>query len=199
MPKQERSERTLNVVLDSAAAEFERVGFAGARMDDIVERTGLTKGAVYFHFKSKQALADELVADKYQQWAPVIESVNASGAQGLDAIRLLSLKVAGVFRDNVRVRAGMILSRELFPTNSQVNPYVGWAAVVSGYLRQAQSVGQVKADLDIAAVAKTAVRAFFGVYMIAQELGDLSAIEDQVNDLWDVVFAGITDPVLLGK
>jgi AcrR family transcriptional regulator len=199
MPKQERSERTLNIVLDSAAAEFERVGFAGARMDDIVERTGLTKGAVYFHFKSKQALADELVADKYQQWAPVIESVNASGAQGLEAVRLLSLKVAGVFRDNVRVRAGMILSRELFPTNSQLNPYVGWAAVVSGYLRQAQSVGQVKADLDIAVVAKTAVRAFFGVYMIAQELGDLSVIEDQVNDLWDVVFAGITDPVLLSK
>jgi AcrR family transcriptional regulator len=192
MPQQERSEHTFNLVLDSAAAEFERVGFAGARMDDIVERTGLTKGAVYFHFKSKQALAEELVADKYQQWSPVIDSVNAEGARGLDAIRLLSVRVAAVFRDNVRVRAAMTLSQELFPANPDVNAYTGWATLVTSYLQQAESDGNLRPNLDIPVIARTAVRAFFGVYMIANELGDLDHLVPQVNELWDVLFAGLT-------
>ncbi|MGX5397361.1 TetR family transcriptional regulator, partial [Streptomyces anulatus] len=39
-------------ILRAAARVFDAKGYSLARMDDVVRETGLTKGAVYFHFKS---------------------------------------------------------------------------------------------------------------------------------------------------
>ncbi len=45
-------------ILDAAAVVFARLGFHRARMDDIVREAGLSKGALYWYFKSK----DEIIA-----------------------------------------------------------------------------------------------------------------------------------------
>ncbi|MGW5930525.1 TetR family transcriptional regulator, partial [Streptomyces anulatus] len=51
-------------ILRAAARVFDAKGYSLARMDDVVRETGLTKGAVYFHFKSKAALAHAVVDDQ---------------------------------------------------------------------------------------------------------------------------------------
>lgn len=61
MAKQERAERTRVAILEAAAKEFDEFGYEGARLERIVERTGATKGAVYFHFRSKLDIARALV------------------------------------------------------------------------------------------------------------------------------------------
>ncbi|MDL1899078.1 helix-turn-helix transcriptional regulator [Anaerolineae bacterium CFX7] len=43
-------------ILDAAAAVFARKGFYQASMDDIVEEAGLSKGALYWYFKSKACI-----------------------------------------------------------------------------------------------------------------------------------------------
>ncbi len=50
-------ERT-NQILDAAIAEFGRSGFDGARMEDVAQAAGLSKGSLYLHFRSK----DDLIA-----------------------------------------------------------------------------------------------------------------------------------------
>lgn len=47
-----RDERK-NQILSTAALVFARRGFSQARMDDIVQESGLSKGAIYWYFKSK--------------------------------------------------------------------------------------------------------------------------------------------------
>ena len=44
-------------IIQQAAALFNQQGFAGASMADIMQATGLKKGGIYNHFKSKDALA----------------------------------------------------------------------------------------------------------------------------------------------
>ncbi len=43
-------------ILDAALQEFSQAGYAGARMDDIALRAGLSKGGLYAHFPSKEAV-----------------------------------------------------------------------------------------------------------------------------------------------
>ncbi|EHK64001.1 TetR/AcrR family transcriptional regulator [Achromobacter arsenitoxydans] len=43
-------------ILDAALQEFSQAGYAGARMDDIALRAGLSKGGLYAHFPSKEAI-----------------------------------------------------------------------------------------------------------------------------------------------
>lgn len=53
--------RSREVLIAAARAEFARAGLRGARVEDITAACGLSKGAFYLHFESKEALFGELV------------------------------------------------------------------------------------------------------------------------------------------
>ncbi|UTC76630.1 TetR/AcrR family transcriptional regulator [Treponema sp. OMZ 799] len=52
-------------ILKYAAKEFLKKGWEKSNIRDIAKKAGLTTGAVYFHFKNKEALFDALVKDTY--------------------------------------------------------------------------------------------------------------------------------------
>ena len=53
------SQSTRQRILEKAASLFNRKGFSGAALSDIMRETGLQKGGIYNHFASKEALALE--------------------------------------------------------------------------------------------------------------------------------------------
>jgi len=53
---QQRSEETRTKILEAAIKLFSGRGFNAASVDDICKEAGLSKGAFYHHFESKQAL-----------------------------------------------------------------------------------------------------------------------------------------------
>ena len=57
LTRRESQERTRQRLLDVAVAVFAEKGFAHATVDEIAERAGYTKGAVYSNFPSKEDLA----------------------------------------------------------------------------------------------------------------------------------------------
>jgi TetR/AcrR family transcriptional repressor of nem operon len=62
MPKSpgiSKGARTRQEIIRQAAPIFNRQGFAGAALSDLMSATGLEKGGIYRHFKSKQQLAAE--------------------------------------------------------------------------------------------------------------------------------------------
>lgn len=60
-PRPDVSEDRRNQILDTAESVFAKHGFDEARMDDIAERSGLSKGAVYWYFKKKDDIIGALV------------------------------------------------------------------------------------------------------------------------------------------
>ena len=67
-----RKKYTRERILESATHAFSESGYHGTKMDDIVSRSGTSKGAIYFHFPGKEALFFALVerlADTLQQTA----------------------------------------------------------------------------------------------------------------------------------
>ncbi len=56
-----RAEARPDEVLDAALALFVEKGFAATRVEDIATRAGLSKGAVYLYFPSKEAILEGLV------------------------------------------------------------------------------------------------------------------------------------------
>lgn len=55
-PRPDVSEERKNQILEAAIAVFARRGFDEARMDDIAQEAGLSKGALYLYYKSKDAI-----------------------------------------------------------------------------------------------------------------------------------------------
>lgn len=52
----EKGERTRQAILEQAVQIFSISGYGGTSMDDLMQATGLTKGGIYNHFGSKEAL-----------------------------------------------------------------------------------------------------------------------------------------------
>lgn len=188
MPKQERAERTRAAILAAAAAEFDEHGYEGARLERIVERTGATKGAVYFHFRSKLDLARALVEEKYENWPSLISEVTESGLRGLAAATEITKRVGAVFVENVRVRAAMKLSQTVLPPEADQNPYDRWIDLIAVFVAQAVEDGDLP-GADPRELATVAVQGFFGAYMIADELGRLHELDADVERLWRTLAA----------
>jgi AcrR family transcriptional regulator len=88
MPTQaERSARTRAALLGAARELFTERGFAQTGRDDIAERAGVTRGALYHHFASK---ADVVAAVVDELEAELVDRVVAAGRAGtgpLDQLR----------------------------------------------------------------------------------------------------------------
>lgn len=86
--------------LDAALDEFFEKGFAAARMDDIARRTGLSKGALYLYFDSKDALfmglIDAIAVPRIEQ----IEAVAMAAPTATDAIRQMMRYVPSLVRES---------------------------------------------------------------------------------------------------
>ncbi len=67
-------------ILDAALAVFTEMGFAGARVEDIATRAGLSKGAVYVYFDSKHAILTALVRRLADRVIGAAEALVEAGA-----------------------------------------------------------------------------------------------------------------------
>ena len=52
-----KAEQTKNYIIEKSSPVFNRKGYAGTTLSDIVKATGLTKGAIYGNFENKDAVA----------------------------------------------------------------------------------------------------------------------------------------------
>ena len=68
MKVERNPENTRMKILGAASQEMHRYGFQGMRIDQVLKKTGLNKGALYHHFSSKQVLGyavlDELIRER---------------------------------------------------------------------------------------------------------------------------------------
>ncbi len=62
MASQKRTDRSRKLILDAADAAFRELGFAGASMEEIATRAGLTRKTVYNLFNSKEEVVVQLIA-----------------------------------------------------------------------------------------------------------------------------------------
>ncbi len=80
MPQQQRSEATRSHLLQAALACFARSGYDATGVAEICAQAGVSKGAFYHHFPSKQALFLELLDDWLSSLDQRFEAVQVEAA-----------------------------------------------------------------------------------------------------------------------
>jgi AcrR family transcriptional regulator len=66
LTREEKKAQTRERLIDAAARLFGERGFAGASLDDVAEEAGLTKGAVYSNFASKEDLIQAVLDERLE-------------------------------------------------------------------------------------------------------------------------------------
>ncbi|MEM6554442.1 MAG: TetR/AcrR family transcriptional regulator [Pseudomonadota bacterium] len=70
--REQQKEAKRLALVDAALAVFSRVGFAAAKIDDVAEEAGVSKGTVYLYFDSKEQLFEGMVKSKM---SPMLNNV----------------------------------------------------------------------------------------------------------------------------
>lgn len=130
MTTQQRSEETYARILDAAAASFSRSGYDATGVAEICRVAGISKGAFYYHFPSKQALFIALL----QRW---LDDLDVK----MGALQAQSANVPAALTSMAQAIQGVLLSTDgrlpifmEFMTAAQRDPVV-WAATVQPYRR----------------------------------------------------------------
>lgn len=86
----EAKDERRQLLLDAALDEFVEHGYTAARMDDIANRAGLSKGALYLYFASKKLLFLALIETIAVPNAKRIEKIISETDSVVEAIHLLA-------------------------------------------------------------------------------------------------------------
>jgi AcrR family transcriptional regulator len=85
-PKPDVSEERKDQIMNAAEDVFARKGFSDARMDDIAEETGLSKGTLYLYYKSKDDLILSILDRIFQREFRVFENLDLTSMSATEAI-----------------------------------------------------------------------------------------------------------------
>jgi len=189
---QQRATARRDEIVRAAAAEFDEVGYAAASLSSIAARLGRTKGAMSYHFSSKASLAQEVAGYHYSRWGDVLGGIRGAGYAGLEAMVMLAFCVAGRFRDDVLVRAGIRLQHDAGLHGVELPmPFSWWISMTRSLLTEASEAGELAPDLDLDAAAEVLVEAFTGVQQVAHRVSGAQDIHERVEHYWLLLLPGL--------
>ncbi len=177
MPQQRRAQATRRAITLAAAEEFDRVGYDGTPLSAILRRGGVTKGAFYFHFSSKEALAVALTRLQARVWARLWRRWKLRELDPLStAVGAINEAMRLVDRDVV-LRAGSSLARRRAAfAVSEHSEALDWERQLVELLRKAADSGLLRAGVDPCSAARVVHAAVVGSEVLgAHQLGELGA------------------------
>jgi AcrR family transcriptional regulator len=78
LKERQRAERA-TLILDAAQEIFAKKGYHAASIEEIAAHVGISKGAVYLHYASKEALLEAIFARQISGFIAMVDDVAASG------------------------------------------------------------------------------------------------------------------------
>jgi AcrR family transcriptional regulator len=184
------SERTRERLLQAASREIYRSGFQSASLDTILAIAGVTKGALYYHFKSKEELGytvvEEVIAPNVRgKWVRPLRS-------GKDPIDALIGAVQGIPVRPVDVRGGCQLnnlSQEMsldagFRKRLAII-FDAWRVAVASVLREGQTHGSVRRDVEPAEAAGLLIAMVEGYGSLAKNAQDPKVMKAGIRNIVD--------------
>lgn len=199
MARQVRSEVTRRKILDAAIDVFGEVGYAAASWGTIIERTGMTKGALYHHFDSKEALASDIIDEGSEVLLGAFHSVCGAASPALENMIHGTFAIANLLSVDKTARASQQLTAALSGFNdAAARSSARWVETMATQARRAIAEGDLRDDVDADVVSASIVGAMYGTRLlsIAMSAGRSSSglagdIGGRLSQIWALLLPGI--------
>ena len=198
MTKQTRSENTRLHLVRSAAELFDQNGFSGATLEDVSRSAGVTKGAFYFHFSSKDELGGAIQAEACALLRSAVYRTVGAGLPALQSVVDLTHELAWWLEHEPLVRASFRTARECGHRGKPfLDFYVDWLSAVETLLLGAEQSGELAAGVDVEQAATLVLTVSAGIEMLWWSGIRTGSIGDNLTGSWRLVLPGLAAPTLL--
>ncbi|ERB54330.1 hypothetical protein N806_24725 [Rhodococcus sp. P27] len=180
-PRQQRAHDTKAKILKAAARSFSIDGYAATSLNDIIAEAASTKGAVYFHFDSKEAIARELINHWLTALRRTRQSTDESGLPALEQLAAFFNGMAVLIADDALARAGLRLTTEA-GLDIAAPAFREWVELAGRLVDTAIADGQLPASAAQRRAANLCA-GFIGAVQVIQVLGDPGDFTSRIDDL----------------
>jgi len=187
-PRVERGMQTRQAIFDTAMALFAKRGYDKVTVDDICDKVGVTKGAFYNHFKSKdQIILEEFMRmdEHYVKVAKDISSMESS----VEKLRVFNREAIRLMSDLGATMMKVVYHSQIAPNMRR--PYLMDSRrflykITNELFKEAQERGEVRSDFESEELAVMLINCFRGqIYHWCLSNGsfDLVATCEKLTDL----------------
>ncbi|WP_406444933.1 ScbR family autoregulator-binding transcription factor [Streptomyces sp. NBC_01613] len=197
MARQARAIQTRKSILLAAAAVFDERGFGTATITEIIARAGVTKGALYFHFSSKEELALGVIAAQLE-----LGPLPAQRTK-LQELADQGLLFAHQLHHDPLTRASVGLAMDQWGEKAEGgNPFHGrpfqsWTDRLTELLVEARERGELLPHVDPAETAELLAGSFTGIQWTSQILCERKDLTRRVIVLFRHLLPSIAMPQIL--
>jgi AcrR family transcriptional regulator len=182
---------TREKLLNAAFSEIHRYGFQAASIANILQNTGLTKGALYHHFPTKRdlgfAVVEEMIALRLER---LFFSKLRESTRPIDTLRQI-IAERGSSATPAVVELGCPLNnlmQEMSPLDEDFKRRLNailttWHRTVETALQRGQAAGEIRPDVDCQAAALFIVSAWEGCIGIAKNLQSIEGFDQCLRQL----------------
>ena len=148
---------------------FNEIGYSATGLGDIIERAEMTKGALYYHFASKEALATAIIEEGGEILVGAFGNIRESSAPALERLVHGLFVVADRLTTDEVARSGAQLQRILGEfSDAAMRTYDRFLDEVAQRVAEAIDEGDVRVDLDPLTVGETIVSAMLGAELLSR-------------------------------
>ena len=183
----DKGTETRQRILDVAALAFAEHGYSGISLNDVIRKTGLTKGGFYFHFDSKSELALAVLDHIRDRARAHALATAAHHERAIDQIEAIVREIVASKHANPSMSALGRICQELGSAEpelrSKLGHFEGWFTTTEQLFRDAQAEGSMDPSVDVVKAAWFMVTSFVGADFVSDLRGDdLSTYMDAYID-----------------
>ncbi len=183
------SERLLN----AAMKLFVKKGYKGSSVAEITKEAGLTRGALYCHFETKEQLAREIIKlfeEKYlNRMIAYVEKEGGKASEKFGKVIRFNVWFAGENSDLCLFMT--VISAEMVGSRNRLEPYLKsvyrkWSEFITEILKEGKRAGEFKKEIDPQMMAWVIIGVHDGVLLqkeMNRETIDLRSYTKQFRNL----------------
>jgi TetR/AcrR family transcriptional repressor of nem operon len=189
-----KAERTRQFIIEKAAPIFNKKGYAGTSLSDIVQATGLTKGAIYGNFENK----DEIALAVYDHNLGMVSNALRARLSAADTSVGRLMNMLGFYRTVYKTLADLggcpILNAAVDADDTQLNlkervskSIRSWRQRIERVIEEGIEKKEIRTGVQPSRYSALFIAQIEGALMLSKCMNDLSYLNIAISHLETII------------
>jgi len=185
-------------LLTAAMKLFVKKGYKGSSVAEITKEAGLTRGALYCHFETKEHLAREIIKLFEESYLNTmianVEKEDGSPSQKFDKMMRHNVWFAGENSDLCLFMT--MISAEMCGSRNRLEPYLKsvyrrWSEFIARILRDGKRTGEFKKEIDPQMMAWVIIGVHDGVLLQKEMNRETIELRSYTKQFRNLIISGV--------
>ena len=194
----EEAEITKQKIMDAALQLFKNKGVDATRLQDIAKAAGMTRGAIYWHFKNKLDILTTLMLDMKKRFEVLLKNFQEEDGSAVEKLERLIHEIIMAHTADEQFKDLIIVMMSNYQISQNLRKHhfkdefpTQFIETVSDLTRQGMDEGAIRRDIDPNEIAWIVLFIFTGSIITNLKFPNAYKVSDKSDRIVDCFIHGI--------